>query len=138
MKYLPELMLEHAVNEFEDSLTRIGDTLLFLNENFSDRAEKFKNLPSQVRQFDSNLSLADKYDQAINRLAAVKKSIGLLNKINNLPPEEKSMHKSRMMANMNRLRAEVNKLADETAKLMADYESSAPERQQMANRNNVV
>lgn len=59
----------------------------------------------------SGLRLDQMLDMAIERMNAAKRALGLVNKLE--PGETRARHASRVMSNLNTLRAQVNRLFDE-------------------------
>lgn len=121
MNYLSNLMLENEIDIFGEKLDIIGQELLQLNEGVTDLS--VTNLP-------------DMFDEAIKRLAAAKQGLGLANRLKD--PNEKKEHASRILGNLNRLRALVDRLAKATAEQVSSSVSNNFQQTQMTNRNNAI
>lgn len=119
----------------DHNLKNVKDDLKSYRDNEGGKykiVKKRKKLQEGVTDFPADSDMLQMFDEAIKRLEAARRGLGITNK---LPPgEEKRMHRSRIMGNLNRLRALVDRLVK-----TADSENYALSHQkQQMNRQNTL
>lgn len=121
MDYLRNLMLETELDTMVGQLDVIGESLLQLNEAVTDLA--VTDLPTM-------------YDEAIKRLEAARRGLGLANKLKD--PLQKKENARRIMGNMNAIRGQISRLTKATEEMIRNSITDNMQNQQMQARNNVV
>lgn len=98
MELLGDLILEAQVEELSERLEQVFEAHAAM-------------VAEGVTDFPTRMNEADIYDEAIKRMEAAVNAMRILNKAKGkLPPEQIKAQRSRVMGNLNRIRALVQQL----------------------------